>query len=376
MAERFLRERFGAEVMRPPHLRHLLRRRPDGGRHLRGRVARRPPRARPARLPLRRQPDHDRRRHRARVRTEDVEQRFDAYGWHDQHGRRRQRPRRDAHAIAARRIAEEARPTLIRVRSTIASARRTRPARGARTARRSARTRCARRRRRSAGTRTRSSSCRTASYEHFERGRARRRRAGRVGAALRRLGGRRPERAAEWDDAWAGQADAGPRRGAPALRGRARQIATRAASGEVMQAFAPFLPTMVGGAADLNETSRPASRAKAPTAASTARATSFWGVREHAMGAAVNGLALHGGIVKPYGVDVLRLRRLHAPGDPALRADAASTVRLGLHPRLGRGRRGRPDAPAGRAPRRAARDPGPDGDPPDRRERDGRARGA
>ena len=65
IAERWLRARFGAEVVRPPHLRHLRRRRPRGGHQPRGRLARRPPRPRPARLRLRRQPHHHRRPDRA-----------------------------------------------------------------------------------------------------------------------------------------------------------------------------------------------------------------------------------------------------------------------------------------------------------------------
>ena len=52
---------------RPLRLRDLLRRRPDGGPLLRGRLDRRSPRPRPARLLLRRQPHHDRRHHRAHV---------------------------------------------------------------------------------------------------------------------------------------------------------------------------------------------------------------------------------------------------------------------------------------------------------------------
>ena len=62
IAERFLRPQFGPEADRPPHLRHLRRRRPDGGRQPRGGLARRPPRARPPRVCLRRQPHHHRRR--------------------------------------------------------------------------------------------------------------------------------------------------------------------------------------------------------------------------------------------------------------------------------------------------------------------------
>ena len=44
-----LRARFGADAVRPPHLRHLRRRRPRGGHQPRGRLAGRPPRPRPAR---------------------------------------------------------------------------------------------------------------------------------------------------------------------------------------------------------------------------------------------------------------------------------------------------------------------------------------
>ena len=175
MAERFLRERFGTEVHRPPHLRDLLRRRPDGGRQRRGRLDRRPPRARPAGLPLRRQPDHDRRQHRAVLRTEDVEARFRAYGWHMRR-RGRQRPRRARAAIAAG-IAEEERPTLIRVRTMIAL-RRAEQGRHRRRARRarSARTRCARRRRRSAGIPDEHFHVPDEVCEQLRRGRARRRR--------------------------------------------------------------------------------------------------------------------------------------------------------------------------------------------------------
>ena len=62
-------------------------------------------------------------------------------------------------------------------------------------------------------------------------------------------------------------------------------------------------------------------------------------------------------------LDLFRVHRLHAPADQALGADEAR-LRVDLQPRLGRGGRGRPDPPAGRAPRRDARDPEPHGDPP------------
>jgi transketolase len=58
---------------------------------------------------------------------------------------------------------------------------------------------------------------------------------------------------------------------------------------------------MIGGSADLVESTK----SELPHGGSFTRRASgsnvHWGVREHAMGAAINGLALHGGIVKPFG---------------------------------------------------------------------------
>jgi transketolase len=68
-----------------------------------------------------------------------------------------------------------------------------------------------------------------------------------------------------------------------------------------MQALAPFAPTMVGGSADLTESVKTTFEREAAYSPTAPGRNVFWGVREHAMAAAVNGLALHGGIVRPYG---------------------------------------------------------------------------
>ncbi len=78
-------------------------------------------------------------------------------------------------------------------------------------------------------------------------------------------------------------------------------MSTRVAGGQVMQAFAPFVPTMVGGAADLVGSTFTTFKGDPDFTAEHAGRNIHWGIREHAMGSAVNGLALHGGIVKPYG---------------------------------------------------------------------------
>ena len=96
-----------------------------------------------------------------------------------------------------------------------------------------------------------------------------------------------------------------PPRLASARRSRSstppEELATRAASSKVMQAFAPFVPTMLGGAADLVHSTFTTLRRRARLHPCTSGRNVAWGVREHGMGAAVNGLALHGGIVQPFG---------------------------------------------------------------------------
>ena len=135
-------------------------------------------------------------------------------------------------------------------------------------------------------------------------------------------------------------------------------MATRDAGKTVMQALKPFVPTMLGGAADLVESTKTELEGGGVFSATHAGRNIAFGIREHGMGSIVNGLALHGGIVKPYGSTFLVFSDYMRP---AVRLSALmhAAGRLGVDARLGRARRGRPDAPAGRALRGAARDPEP-----------------
>jgi transketolase len=115
-----------------------------------------------------------------------------------------------------------------------------------------------------------------------------------------------PERALEWAQAWDGRPGPGLSAALPRFDPEITPtLATRAASGQVMAALAPHVPTMLGGSADLVESTK----AHLPRGGSFGRRVAgvnvHWGVREHAMGAAVNGLALHGGIVRPFGATFL-----------------------------------------------------------------------
>jgi transketolase len=68
-----------------------------------------------------------------------------------------------------------------------------------------------------------------------------------------------------------------------------------------MAAFAEFGPTMIGGAADLVESTKTMFDGGGEFSAVHAGRNVPFGIREHGMGAIVNGAAAHGGIVKPYG---------------------------------------------------------------------------
>jgi transketolase len=111
-----------------------------------------------------------------------------------------------------------------------------------------------------------------------------------------------PELAAEWRDGQAGKVGNGLVAALPAFDpAETPKLATRAASGKVFEAMSPFVPTMVGGAADLVGSTKTIFPGDDSYTREHAGRNVHWGIREHAMAAAVNGLALHGGIVKPYG---------------------------------------------------------------------------
>ena len=95
-----------------------------------------------------------------------------------------------------------------------------------------------------------------------------------------------------------------------------------------------------------------------------------FGIREHAMGSILNGIALHGA-TRPYGGTFLVFSDYMRPA-VRLAALSQDAGHLRLDARLDRPRRGRPDPPAGRAPGRAARHPRPRRGPPGRRQRDRR----
>jgi transketolase len=78
-------------------------------------------------------------------------------------------------------------------------------------------------------------------------------------------------------------------------------MATRVASGKVINAIAPELPELMGGSADLAPSNKTWIDGLLPYQPKSPEGRNFFfGVREHAMGAVVNGMVYHGGVI-PYG---------------------------------------------------------------------------
>ncbi len=110
-----------------------------------------------------------------------------------------------------------------------------------------------------------------------------------------------PEMAADWDLAFAGRLRAGWQQSLPSFAADAKGIATRSAGQKAMAAFSAYAPTAIGGAADLVESTKTLYEGAGIFSRAHSGRNIPFGIREHAMGAIVNGAAAHGGIVKPYG---------------------------------------------------------------------------
>jgi transketolase len=127
--------------------------------------------------------------------------------------------------------------------------------------------------------------------------------------------GQNAELARQWENAFSNILPDGWDAGLPTF-GPEEAIATRASAGKALNAIAAKVPTLFGGSADLNSSTEtvikgggdfenPALAENASDEGSTGGGWSYagrnihFGVREHAMGAAANGIALHGGL-RPY----------------------------------------------------------------------------
>jgi len=114
-----------------------------------------------------------------------------------------------------------------------------------------------------------------------------------------------PEKAAELERRLRNELPADWQKTIPVFPADEKGMATRVASGKVINALAGKIPELIGGSADLAPSTKtwmdgiPAFEPETPSGRNF-----HFGVREHAMGATVNGMAVHGGVI-PFGATFL-----------------------------------------------------------------------
>ena len=159
---------------------------------------------------------------------------------------------------------------------------------------------------------------------------------------------REPDRVALWDrlterrlpDGWADALPTFP---------AGEDLATRKASGKVLSALAPVLPELWGGSADLAESNNSAMDGE-PSFVPESKQTGMWegdkygrtlhfGIREHAMGAILNGITLHGG-TRPYGATFLTFSDYMRPSVRMAALSHLPVVYVWTHDSIGLGEDG------------------------------------
>jgi transketolase len=109
-----------------------------------------------------------------------------------------------------------------------------------------------------------------------------------------------PELRERWDQAHTGKPLPGWVDALPTFE-KGEGVATRDAGAKVMEAIKNHTPTMIGGAGDLVESTKTEFKGGGVFSATHAGRNIAFGIREFAMGAIVNGISLHEGMLKPYG---------------------------------------------------------------------------
>jgi transketolase len=111
--------------------------------------------------------------------------------------------------------------------------------------------------------------------------------------------------AKELDRRLKGDLPAGWEDALPTFTAKDGAVATRSASGKVLNAIGPKIPELIGGSADLAGSTNTIMKDAGHFSAEDYAGRNFhYGIREHGMGSVMNGMALHGGII-PYGATFL-----------------------------------------------------------------------
>jgi transketolase len=110
-----------------------------------------------------------------------------------------------------------------------------------------------------------------------------------------------PELAAAWERTWSKALPSTWDELLPTFEPDAKGLATRKASGATINALAGQIPALLGGSADLHSSNNTLIDGVGVLSAEAPHNRNiYYGVREHGMGAVMNGMAVHGGVI-PYG---------------------------------------------------------------------------
>jgi transketolase len=148
-----------------------------------------------------------------------------------------------------------------------------------------------------------------------------------------------PEDAAELRRRLAGELPVGWERALPAIGAEQGSLATRQASGLALQALADAIPELVGGSADLGGSTGTTLKKGGTLGPATTGRVIHWGVREHGMGAAMNGIAAHGGL-RPFGSTFLVFSDYMKPAIRLAAIMRLPVIYIGTHDSIGVGEDG------------------------------------
>ena len=158
-------------------------------------------------------------------------------------------------------------------------------------------------------------------------------------ARLGRYAAEHPEAARELQQCLEGGLPDGWDAGLPIPTPESGPLATRQASGLALQAIAAAVPNLVGGSADLGTSTGTTLKQGGTFGPGTSGRTFHWGVREHGMGAVLNGIAAHGGL-RPFGSTFLVFSDYMKPAIRLAAIMRLPVIYIGTHDSIGLGEDG------------------------------------
>jgi transketolase len=148
-----------------------------------------------------------------------------------------------------------------------------------------------------------------------------------------------PDLAAEFERVLSGRLPEGFDADLPVVGVDKKAVSTRSASNMAINALAPKVPELIGGSADLTGSNLTEIKGGGALGADASGRNIHYGVREHAMAAALNGMALHGGI-RPFGGTFLIFSDYMRPAVRLAALMKAPTIFVWSHDSIGQGEDG------------------------------------